>query len=775
MNQTQPNTRTVIGLIIGAIVLVAGLLLISNAGRSGDETPPPSPTRVSLQPTATPEPEPSPTPAAQTRNDSEDPDGDGFLGATDLCPDIAGTFDGCPDTDNDGIPDDKDVCPTEGDLGYGIDGTGCPNPPTDRDGDGIFDNEDTCPDNGDEGNGIDSVGCPLAPPLILDTDNDGIADDSDSCPTEGDLGNGVDGTGCPIPVPTPDVTPNLPNDDSGGNQTTANYEFTGLPVGASCQVSVFNGDALVTVLDPQIVPDTGIISGIQFYNPVDIPNIRFEIGCAIVPDSAPAIMPYRFENVGAEDTCSVQVVNVGDGEPANLSDLIPVTPDENGVVQGEIGILLGANDTPEVIISCIGTPPLPPAVAAFEYSFEIPSSLNCTIMIVDEGGNIIESFPAVPDESGFASGVFEYDPGVILNPTAQIGCVPNVAPAVMPYEFTGLSDVICTVTIVNVGDGDPADFGSAGGLVPDDNGTISGAISILVGANDVPEAVIACVPASAPIMIAYEYTGLSSNAICTLTVMNMGDGEPADLGVIDGLTPDENGVISGTIAVLIGDGDNPELDLSCLLTIPAETTETVGEAIAAQTFTFSAPDDFPPDVAFCDVVVNDGNLSPLQTYSNLVPDENGVIEVLYEYTPGEVLEPISAFIFCAIADDFGNPELTPDPEVTPIIPPSLDYNLSATFQCLPIPEDARSFAQVGVNVTATGNYPQSYQMTWVSGDTTIQNNIGLNLETGSLAFNMPLGTGQASATLTLVAYDETATLVPAETWIFDAPPCAETA
>ncbi len=559
MNQTQPNSRTLIGLIIGAIVLVAGLLLISNAGRSGDsDTPPPSPTRVSQQPTATPQPQPSPTPQAQTRNEEEDPDGDGFLGESDFCPDAAGTFDGCPDSDNDGIADNKDACPTEGDLGYGIDGVGCPNPPTDRDGDGIFDNDDTCPDNADEGNGIDSVGCPIPLPPPLDRDNDGVPDEVDSCPDEGNFGAGVDASGCPIIIP----------------------------------------------------------------------------------------------------------------------------------------------------------PPLPPAaIAAISYSFEISPDLNCTILIVDEGGSTVASFPAVPDTNGIASGVFEYDPGVIINPEAQIGCVPNVAPAVMPYRFENVgADDNCSVQVVNIGDGDPATLSDMVPVTPDDNGVVQGEISILLGAGDTPEAVIMCI------------------------------------------------------------GTPPFLP-------PIEITEAVGEAIALQVFTFRAPEDFSPDAAFCDVLIFDANNQQLAVFTDSSADENGVIEVIFDYPVGSVVEPLSAQIFCVTADDFGEPEETPEitPQPAPEVTPASVYDLSADLQCLPLPNDARTFAQVAVNITATGNYRQSYQMTWVSGDQTVQNTVVFNMDTGTLFFTVPLGTGQATGTLTLVAYDDTATLIPDETWTFDVPMCAEPA
>jgi hypothetical protein len=46
------------------------------------------------------------------------------------------------DQDGDGIPDADDACPNEGDLGFGIDATGCPNPAPDADGDGYTIDED---------------------------------------------------------------------------------------------------------------------------------------------------------------------------------------------------------------------------------------------------------------------------------------------------------------------------------------------------------------------------------------------------------------------------------------------------------------------------------------------------------------------------------------------------------------------------------------------------------------------------------------------------------
>ncbi len=97
----------------------------------------------------------------------------------DKCPEIPGiaAFEGCPDTDVDGIPDAEDMCPTA----YGVAAfNGCP----DTDGDGIGDLDDDCVD-------VPGVaqfkGCP-------DTDGDGISDYDDECP---ELPGTIDHDGCP--------------------------------------------------------------------------------------------------------------------------------------------------------------------------------------------------------------------------------------------------------------------------------------------------------------------------------------------------------------------------------------------------------------------------------------------------------------------------------------------------------------------------------------------------------------------------------------------------
>ncbi len=98
----------------------------------------------------------------------KDSDDDGVADEDDACPTLAGpvALSGCPDTDGDGIADREDACPNDaGEQRM----NGCP----DRDGDGVADNADDCPDDA----GLRRFsGCP-------DTDGDNIIDKEDNCPT----------------------------------------------------------------------------------------------------------------------------------------------------------------------------------------------------------------------------------------------------------------------------------------------------------------------------------------------------------------------------------------------------------------------------------------------------------------------------------------------------------------------------------------------------------------------------------------------------------------
>lgn len=122
---------------------------------------------------------------------SKDSDGDGVPDDRDLCPDTPKDVDvdenGCPlDDDMDGVPNYIDQCP-DTPRGATVDANGCP---MDADGDGVYDGLDQCP-NTPAGATVDSRGCPV------DSDGDGVYDGVDECPNT-PSGASVDAKGCPM-------------------------------------------------------------------------------------------------------------------------------------------------------------------------------------------------------------------------------------------------------------------------------------------------------------------------------------------------------------------------------------------------------------------------------------------------------------------------------------------------------------------------------------------------------------------------------------------------
>jgi outer membrane protein OmpA-like peptidoglycan-associated protein len=156
------------------------------------------------------------------KNDTKigDKDNDGVPDNEDLCPDKAGTFAlrGCPDRDNDGIPDKDDKCP---DVPGTLENKGCPDV-KDTDGDGIMDDQDDCPD--EPGPSL-TKGCP-------DRDGDGVVDKYDKCP---DVAGTKANDGCPASKDSDgdgvddavDRCPTLPG--SAANQGCPDSDGDGIP------------------------------------------------------------------------------------------------------------------------------------------------------------------------------------------------------------------------------------------------------------------------------------------------------------------------------------------------------------------------------------------------------------------------------------------------------------------------------------------------------------------------------------------------------------------
>ena len=111
----------------------------------------------------------------------KDTDNDGIYDKEDACPTVPGLveFNGCPDADSDGVKDSDDACPNVAGLAAM---NGCP----DSDGDGVADKDDMCPNSkGTKAN----KGCP-------DTDGDGVLDKDDKCAT---VAGPAANSGCPWP------------------------------------------------------------------------------------------------------------------------------------------------------------------------------------------------------------------------------------------------------------------------------------------------------------------------------------------------------------------------------------------------------------------------------------------------------------------------------------------------------------------------------------------------------------------------------------------------
>jgi outer membrane protein OmpA-like peptidoglycan-associated protein/opacity protein-like surface antigen len=127
----------------------------------------------------------------------KDSDNDGIPDDKDRCPTQAGPKEngGCPDkdSDGDGIVDRKDKCP---DKAGPAEREGCPE--EDKDNDGIVDEKDKCPDEPEDKDQFeDEDGCPDP-----DNDKDGVLDAQDKCPNEPETKNGYqDDDGCPDEVP----------------------------------------------------------------------------------------------------------------------------------------------------------------------------------------------------------------------------------------------------------------------------------------------------------------------------------------------------------------------------------------------------------------------------------------------------------------------------------------------------------------------------------------------------------------------------------------------
>jgi outer membrane protein OmpA-like peptidoglycan-associated protein len=194
---------------LGASYLIADAFRVGVAGGPGFMSGPGVPTgrllfNLSYAPITREAPPPPP-----------DTDQDGVLDVDDQCPTTPQGPNpdpmrrGCPlaDTDGDGVFDNEDQCVSEP-QGSNPDPArrGCPL--RDRDGDGVFDNTDQCPDQ-PQGSNPDPTrpGCPAG-----DRDGDGVVDHEDQCPDESRLPfPDPSRNGCPLPDADHDQVPEPPD------------------------------------------------------------------------------------------------------------------------------------------------------------------------------------------------------------------------------------------------------------------------------------------------------------------------------------------------------------------------------------------------------------------------------------------------------------------------------------------------------------------------------------------------------------------------------------
>ncbi len=123
-----------------------------------------------------------------------DSDNDDVADARDQCPGtpagVKVNETGCqPDSDNDGVADAKDQCP-DTPAGVKVNETGCQ---PDSDNDGVADARDQCPDT-PAGVKVNANGC------VADSDHDGVPDSKDLCPNTRP-GDKVGELGCKMTTP----------------------------------------------------------------------------------------------------------------------------------------------------------------------------------------------------------------------------------------------------------------------------------------------------------------------------------------------------------------------------------------------------------------------------------------------------------------------------------------------------------------------------------------------------------------------------------------------
>ena len=186
-----------------------------------------------------------------------------------------------PDTDNDGVPDEFDLCPNTL-ANVSVDSTGCP---VDSDGDGVPDYLDQCPNTSLLAS-VDSLGCPL------DGDGDGVADYMDQCPnTVAEARGTVDAYGCPMDSDGDGVLDYLDRCPNTPAEAIGKVDSLGCPLDS-------DGDGIADYLDkcplePGIAENSGcpeVKAEVKQLFKKALNGIQFESGKSVIKKSSNAIL-----------------------------------------------------------------------------------------------------------------------------------------------------------------------------------------------------------------------------------------------------------------------------------------------------------------------------------------------------------------------------------------------------------------------------------------------------------------------------------------------------
>ncbi len=207
-----------------------------------------------------------------------------------------------PDSDQDKIPDAKDICPNTP-PGEQVEENGCS---IDHDKDSVSDILDLCPGT-PAGISVDKNGCPL------DTDLDAVPDTLDKCPNT-IAGTGIDTNGCPLDADVdavPDTLDKCPNTVAGtgvdANGCPLDADLDGIPDAVDLCLGTPTGEAIndlgcsKEVEDPSIEGDAdqdAVVDSLDQCPDSSIGALVNSVGCplALLKEKAQTELKIQFDS-----------------------------------------------------------------------------------------------------------------------------------------------------------------------------------------------------------------------------------------------------------------------------------------------------------------------------------------------------------------------------------------------------------------------------------------------------------------------------------------------